>query len=90
MELTTGNTPHTKNVKCDAESAVGIMRIMRFGAELTLDKIEHCSFASRARHNNNARIPALQRNIRPKFKIISHREIELLLELGNKNHNSII
>jgi hypothetical protein len=52
---------------------------VRFFAKLTLDEIKHRGFASRASDNNNARVPAFERNIRKKFKVARSYEIEFFL-----------
>ena len=51
------------------------MRVMRFFAELRLDKIEHGSFAGGTGDHDDARMPAFKRYIGPKFKISGHKRV---------------
>lgn len=69
MKATASDATLAENIKSDTEGRVGIMRIMRLVAKLTLDKIQHCRLASRAGNNYDARMPALERDIRKKFEV---------------------
>lgn len=75
METATSNATLAKYIKSDTESRVRVMRIVRLIAKLAFDEIQHCGFSSRAGNYDNARMPALERNIRKKFEVARRYQI---------------